>query len=85
MGKLEEEEVRNFARKKHKGQLDDCKKDYFNTHILQVVNILKQVTKSEDIIFAGYLHDTLEDTDTTYDELREIPIRFPLTRFWLMH
>jgi len=60
-----------FAEKKHKGQLDDEGKDYFEAHIEHVVKILYNVTKDPDIICAGYLHDTLEDTDTTYEELVE--------------
>ena len=60
-----------FAFSKHKGQLDDSGISYFNAHILQVVRILKQITNDSDIISAGYLHDTLEDTDTIYDELKQ--------------
>lgn len=58
-----------FARKKHEGQLDDNGNDYFYSHIEQVVRILNKVTNDEDTICAAYLHDTLEDTDTTYEEL----------------
>lgn len=31
--------------------------------------MLKILTKDEVILAAGLLHDTIEDTDTTYDEL----------------
>jgi len=58
-----------FAYKKHGTMPDDCNKKYFNTHILQVVSILKQVTNDENIIAAAYLHDTIEDTHTTKEEL----------------
>lgn len=54
---------------KHFSQLDDSGKRYFQTHILQVVNILKQVTEDPEIISAAYLHDTLEDTTATYEDL----------------
>ena len=60
-----------FARDKHKGQLDDMGLDYFETHVAQVVRILHEITDDSDIICAAYLHDTLEDTNTTYDELME--------------
>ncbi len=59
----------NFAQEKHKGQLDDCGKDYFLSHVCQVANIVNQVTKDPEMIAAAYLHDTIEDTDTTYEEL----------------
>ncbi len=58
-----------FAREKHDGQKDDLGKDYFETHLAVVYSILQKVTNNEDILSAGLLHDTLEDTDTTYEEL----------------
>lgn len=58
-----------FARRKHEGQLDDEGKSYFEAHVCQVVDILLKVTIDDDILMAGYLHDTVEDTDTTYEEL----------------
>ena len=58
-----------FADLKHKDQKDDNGKEYFGAHILNVVSILMQVTKDPVIIAAGYLHDTLEDTDTTMVEI----------------
>lgn len=64
-----EQKARNFARRKHAGQLDDSGKPYFTAHILQVVRILKLVTDDEELITSAYLHDTLEDTNTTYEEI----------------
>ncbi len=61
-----------FARAKHKGQLDDTGKDYMDAHIQQVVSILCKVTDDDDILAAAYLHDTIEDTHTTYAELVDI-------------
>lgn len=58
-----------FSRVKHQGQLDDDGLDYFSSHIEQVVRIIQNVTEDQDIISAAYLHDTIEDTDTTYEEL----------------
>lgn len=65
------ETAKEFSHKKHKGQLDDSGLDYFTAHIEQVVSILEQVTNDDNIISAAYLHDTLEDTETTYQELVE--------------
>lgn len=58
-----------FAKFKHDGQKDDDGKDYFENHLEQVYAILLQITEDIEILAAAYLHDTLEDTDTSYDEL----------------
>ena len=63
----------DFARRKHDSQLDDDGiSPYFNSHILHVVAILKCVTNDHDIITAAYLHDTLEDTETKYEEIANL-------------
>lgn len=41
------------------------------SHLMAVVLILSDYTQNEDIIVAAFLHDTLEDTDYTVEELRE--------------
>ena len=41
------------------------------SHLIAVVLILSDYTDDEDTIVAAFLHDTLEDTDYTLDELRE--------------
>jgi len=58
-----------FASMKHEGQLDDQNRPYFFAHIVQVHSLLKDVTDDEEILCAGILHDTIEDTDTTYKDL----------------
>jgi GTP pyrophosphokinase len=68
MGRLEDKAL-DFASKKHKGQLDDTGRPYFFAHLIQVHNILQDVTDDEEILCAGLLHDIIEDTDTSYDEL----------------
>ena len=65
-----EKEVYEFAKDAHKEQKDDDGKPYFDSHIMQVVHILKQVTTDEDIIKAAYLHDTIEDTNVNYEQLK---------------
>jgi (p)ppGpp synthase/HD superfamily hydrolase len=60
-----------FAKHKHMGQKDDCGKDYFDGHIQQVYALVLQLTDDENILCAALLHDTIEDTDTTYKELVE--------------
>jgi len=68
MGRLEDKAL-DFASKKHKGQLDDNGRPYFFAHVIQVHNILQDVTEDEEVLCAGLLHDVLEDTDTSYKEL----------------
>ncbi|MCB9815572.1 HD domain-containing protein [Candidatus Nomurabacteria bacterium] len=41
------------------------------THLMAVTLILRDYTTDEDTLVAGLLHDTLEDTDYTYEELVE--------------
>lgn len=41
------------------------------SHLMAVVLILSDYTEDEDTIVAAFLHDTLEDTDYTVEELRE--------------
>jgi (p)ppGpp synthase/HD superfamily hydrolase len=41
------------------------------THLMSVAFMLHDYTDNEDIIVAALLHDTVEDTDYTLDELQE--------------
>lgn len=41
------------------------------SHLMAVVLILSDYTDDEDTIVAAFLHDTLEDTDYSVEELRE--------------
>ena len=66
------EEAYRFAKKCHSNQKDDCGNPYFDSHILQVFNILKQVTDDKDIICAGLLHDVIEDCDISHKKLSEM-------------
>jgi len=58
-----------YASEQHKGQLDDQGRPYFFAHIVQVHSILKDVTDDEEALCAGILHDVIEDTDATYEDL----------------
>ncbi|PIQ28295.1 phosphohydrolase [bacterium (Candidatus Blackallbacteria) CG17_big_fil_post_rev_8_21_14_2_50_48_46] len=63
-----------FAAEKHKFQLrKDLRTPYIN-HPLQVLAVLIEEgqVESEDILLAAVLHDTLEDTETTPEELIHI-------------
>jgi (p)ppGpp synthase/HD superfamily hydrolase len=61
----------HFAKQKHKDHRDDDGQLYFDAHLLYVFSILAQVTSDEDVLAAGLLHDVIEDTDATYEELEE--------------
>ncbi len=58
-----------YASEKHKGQLDDQDRPYFFAHLVQVHSILKDITDDVETLCAGILHDVIEDTDTSYDDL----------------
>ena len=62
----------SFAKKKHKHQLrKDCKTPYWH-HLRTVVkNLQKLGIKDQNILCAGWLHDTIEDTDTDYDDIEK--------------
>lgn len=59
-----------FAEEKHAGQLDDSGKNYFQAHLNPVSMILARICPDDaNLIAAGLLHDTIEDTSTTYEDL----------------
>ncbi|KAK2575527.1 hypothetical protein KPH14_011247 [Odynerus spinipes] len=64
----------NFAAEKHKAQRrkDLAQTPYIN-HPIGVANILIQEGNVYDpvVILAALLHDTVEDTDTTFDEIEQ--------------
>ena len=60
-----------FAEEKHKGQkrkFSDL--DYF-IHCKMVARRVESLTKNENLIITALLHDTIEDTDTTYEEIKK--------------
>ncbi len=61
-----------FAKEKHKGQTRDEGTPYYE-HINGTMEILiKEANTTEDeVLTVAALHDILEDTDCTYDELKE--------------
>lgn len=59
-----------FAKKAHAGQYRKGTTIPYITHPVGVLEIAKRYTEDEDILDACLLHDTVEDTDTTLDDLR---------------
>lgn len=61
-----------YARKAHEGITDDNGDGYFDVHLRQVASCLAVVSPGDpNLIAAGLLHDTIEDTDVTYEELHQ--------------
>lgn len=65
------EKAFQFALKKHSGQYRKGTEIPYMTHPFAVAMILKHHQYSDEVVAAGLLHDTLEDADTTADELRD--------------
>ena len=59
-----------YAKKMHEGQTRSSGEPYY-THPVEVANILAHMKMDPDTIVTAILHDTLEDTQATYDELKE--------------
>ena len=58
----------NFASEKHKGQKRQSGEDYI-VHPLIVAYILAEMHADSDTVCAGLLHDTLEDTNASKEEI----------------
>ena len=60
-----------YAKLKHQGQYRQSGEEYI-IHPLNVCYILATMHADKDTLCAGLLHDVLEDTDSTYDEIEEL-------------
>lgn len=64
------EDAEIFAKERHKHQTRDDGKTPYWKHLKKVVENLKGLgVTDESILCAGWLHDTIEDTDTDYDDI----------------
>jgi GTP pyrophosphokinase len=61
----------DFAKTKHAGQERNSGEPYF-VHVLAVAQNCAKLGMDLETIIAALLHDTLEDTDATEDEVREL-------------
>lgn len=60
-----------YAAQKHRGQLRKSGEPYLS-HPLNAAYILAQMNMDVDTVIGGLLHDTIEDTDATFDEIKEL-------------
>jgi len=66
-------QAQKFAKEKHKHQTRDDGKTPYWKHLQKVVkNLEKLGIPDESIICAGWLHDTIEDTNTDYDDISKL-------------
>jgi guanosine-3',5'-bis(diphosphate) 3'-pyrophosphohydrolase len=67
-------EAAELAARRHNGQQRKGRggEPYLN-HLAEVANLLSMASQGEDaeLVAAGWLHDTIEDTETTHDELAQ--------------
>lgn len=59
----------SFSKAKHEGQFRNFSGLPYFTHPKYVARIISELTESPELTAAAFLHDTLEDTQTTYEEL----------------
>jgi len=63
------ENVRNYVTDKHSNQTYDDQP--YVVHLENVVTVIKRYTNDENLIVAAYLHDILEDTATSYSDIKK--------------
>lgn len=66
------ESALKFAKESHKGQVRKGTTRPYINHCLEVARILHKHGYSEEIVIAGLLHDTVEDTEATLEDLERL-------------
>lgn len=67
---MEMQSARDFAVSAHSSQRYGDRP--YETHLRAVVAVLSEWTDDPDLIAAGWLHDTIEDTEATRESLAEL-------------
>lgn len=62
----------DFATKAHAGQVRKYTGERYIHHPIAVARLVASVTDDKNMIIAAILHDTVEDTDTTLDEIERL-------------
>ena len=60
-----------FATKAHKGQVRKYTHEPYVTHPIAVMNIVKSVPHTTEMLMAAALHDVVEDTPFTVEDIRK--------------
>lgn len=66
-----EQRAELYAKEKHGLQKRKISGEPYVNHPIRVRDIVKEFTQDEIVLCAALLHDVLEDTDTTYDDIME--------------
>ena len=66
-----EEEALEFARKAHGLQKRKYTEELYIEHPKRVAKIVESVPHSSEMVAAAYLHDVVEDTDVSIEEIQE--------------
>ena len=62
--------ARRFAKKAHKGEKQAIGGPYFK-HPRNVARLLKKWKQDDEVIAAGYLHDVVEDSGVSLNQLKK--------------
>jgi hypothetical protein len=65
-------DARELACRAHRGQRDKAGRDYFEGHLVPIASAAKLF--GPDAVAAAWLHDVLEDTDVTIEDLARVGI-----------
>jgi (p)ppGpp synthase/HD superfamily hydrolase len=64
-----EAQARKFAWSRHQGQFRKYTKERYVHHSIDVAELVKTVTHTDNMIAAALLHDVVEDTNTTLEDI----------------
>ncbi|MGM0873393.1 MAG: HD domain-containing protein [Bacillota bacterium] len=66
------DKAKRFAEEAHRGQRRKISGDSYFTHVENVALTLEKAEFTNEVVAAGYLHDVIEDTETTKSKLLEL-------------
>jgi guanosine-3',5'-bis(diphosphate) 3'-pyrophosphohydrolase len=64
------QKAEDFARTKHLGQKRKLSNDPYIVHPIRVAKIVSEFSDNPVLLMAALLHDTIEDTQTTYEDIK---------------